>query len=319
MNILIVCSGNAPNFDLIKNQPFIYEQVDSIEKNNEAIKFDYFFIKGKGVKGYFLSLSSLKKKLNQKKYHLIHSHFGLSGLLSNLQRKVPVITTFHGCDVNRPFLRLFSVGAILLSKHNIFVSSQIQKKVSILSRSESSILPAGVDLNIFRALDKAQAKKDMGLDFQKVYVLFSGAFDTAVKNYSLARKALESVKHPNCELIELKGYSRQEVNLLMNACELGLLTSFREGSPMFIKELMATNTPIVSTDVGDVRHIIGDCEGCFIAKNDPVEIASKIDLALKFSNEKERTAGRDRIIELGLDSESVAKKLIDIYNRFHQG
>ena len=39
----------------------------------------------------------------------------------------------------------------------------------------------------------------------------------------------------------------------MNACDVALLTSIHEGSPQFIKEALACNRPIVSTDVGDVR------------------------------------------------------------------
>ena len=33
---------------------------------------------------------------------IIHAHYGLSGLLANLQRSIPVVTTYHGSDINLP-------------------------------------------------------------------------------------------------------------------------------------------------------------------------------------------------------------------------
>jgi len=36
---------------------------------------------------------------------------------------------------------------------------------------------------------------------------------------------------------------------------------------------------------------------------------------LEFSQNKGRTKGRERVIELGLDSETIAKKIINVYQR----
>ena len=79
-----------------------------------------------------------------------------------------------------------------------------------------------------------------------------------------------------------------------------------------IKEAMACNLPIVSTDVGDIKWVIGNIEGCYITTFDPKDVADKIKMALNFNK---RTNGRDRIIELGLDSNTIAKRLISIYER----
>lgn len=96
----------------------------------------------------------------------------------------------------------------------------------------------------------------------------------------------------------------------MNAADVLLLTSRYEGSPNVIKEAMACNCPIVATDVGDIRWIIGDTEGCYLTSFDPGDVASKLQLALKFGR---RTRGRERLIELGLDSVSVAKRIVQLY------
>ena len=146
------------------------------------------------------------------------------------------------------------------------------------------------------------------------FVLFSGSFTNEVKNPALAKEAMEQIA--DAELVELRGYSREEVNLLMNAADCLLLTSHREGSPQVIKEAMACGTPIVSVDVGDVKDVISGTEGCYIADRNPDDIAEKIRMALAF---KGKTNGRQRIIDLGLSNELVAKRLLGIYHQVLNG
>ena len=73
---------------------------------------------------------------------------------------------------------------------------------------------------------------------------------------------------------------------------------------------MTCNLHIVSTDVGDVIDIIGGIDGCFICSYDPIDVADKIKMALDYGK---RTNGREQIIKLGLDSDSIAKKIIKVY------
>lgn len=146
-------------------------------------------------------------------------------------------------------------------------------------------------------------------------ILFAGAFDNAVKDAPLAQKAV-SLLHAqgvmrNAQLVELRGYSRKEVNLLMCAADCLLLTSKREGSPQVIKEAMACGCPIVSVDVGDVADRIAGIDGCYLVRTrDPREIASQITKALDY---KGKTLSRQRIIDCGLSNEQVAQTLIHLY------
>lgn len=144
----------------------------------------------------------------------------------------------------------------------------------------------------------------------KRIVLFSGSFTNSVKNPELAADAVNLIDE--AELMELKGYTRQQVNLLMNAADCLLMTSHREGSPQVIKEAMACGTPVVSVDVGDVRDVISGTDGCYIAERTPEDIADKLRQALAF---KGKTKGRQRIIELGLSNDLVAQRLIEIYEQ----
>src|SRR5690606_30979119 len=94
-----------------------------------------------------------------------------------------------------------------------------------------------------------------------------------------------------------------------------VLTSFMEGSPNVVKEAMACNCPIVATDVGDVKWVLGETEGCYIASFDPSDFAEKIKSALAFARQKGRTNGGQRITELGLDSETIAQRVLHVYKQ----
>lgn len=313
MKVLIVCSGNAPfeeKFDVKIHQAFIYEQVESLKLL--SVHFDYYFIKAKGSLGYFKHYKLLKKTLEDK-YDLIHAHNGLCGFIANLQKQVPVITTYHGSDINLPFLRLLSYFPLIQSSQNIFVSYGQLKKVII--KRKVKVIPCAVDLNVFHPTNKEVKTSSINSVNLKKNILFSSSFSNRIKNYPLARAAIKRLKDENIELIELKCKSRGDVCNLMNTSDLLLLTSFSEGSPQIIKEAMACNCPIVSTDVGDIREVIGNTEGCYLCSFDPEDVADKIRQALIFSQTKGRTNGRERIIELGLDNISVAKKILELYEK----
>lgn len=304
MKILIVCSGNADNFNFKLNQAFVYEQIEAV-KEFYKIQYDIFLIKGRGVIGYLRNISTLRKKVRKYKPDIIHAHFGLSGLVSVFQRKVPVIITFHGSDAAIPKIRFFSRIAAALSHYNIFVSSKIHSKMGLNKRF--SIIPCGINLDIFYPVKIEIAKQKLNLNNDKKLILFASGFDNPVKNSSLAFSALNLMNEP-AEIIELKDKNREQVNLLLNSSNLLLLTSFSEGSPQVIKEAMACNCPIVATDVGDIKEVIGDTDGCYITSFHPDDVADKIILALNFGK---RTNGREKVRHF--DNKIVAEKVYKVY------
>ena len=299
MKILIVASFNKGFF-----APFILEQSEALEKMGQTVHF--FGIQGHGIWGYVRNYNGLKRIIQDYKPDVIHAHYGLSGLLAVLQRGVPVVTTFHGSDINNRKVLPFSKIAMRLSAFTIFVS---QKNVDIARPTKKfALLPCGVNSDNFTEVPIGEARLKLQLEDTKKYVLFAGSFSNRVKNPELAQKAIALLK--NVELIELKGYSREEVNYLMHAVDVALMTSHTEGSPQFVKEVMACGCPLVSVDVGDVKEVTAGVEGCYIVSREAEEIAEKLQIALNF---KGRTHGRERIMELGLSNELVAKKLIEIY------
>ena len=301
MKILVVASYNKNRF-----APFIVEQAEALK--HVGCEVDYFGIVGKGIKGYFNAFGALRNKIKAFRPDIIHAHYGLSGLLANLQRSVPVVTTYHGSDINLPNVLRLSKIAMKLSAWNIFVS---QRNVDIAKPNKNYLLlPCGVNLPNYVEEDICAVKQKLNWNSNKKYILFAGAFDNKVKNAKLAQDSVSFIV--NAELIELKGYTREQVTALFYAVDSFLMTSFTEGSPQVVKEAMACDCPIVSVDVGDVAERIEGLGGCYIAERNPQDIASKLQQALSLNS---RTKGRERIIELGLTNDLVAKKLVEIYTQ----
>lgn len=301
MKILIVANYNLGHFS-----PFIVEQMQALRL--QGVRVDTYGIVGKGLLGYLRNITGIKKKIRKFQPDLIHAHYGLSGLLANLQRQVPVVTTYHGSDIHSGgWVLKFSQLAMRLSAYNIFVSKKMLE-LSGYKKPNACVQSCGLDLNVIQEIGREEARKELGLSSDEKIGLFSGSFDNYIKDYPLARSAVNRLS--NVRLIELKGYSRRDVNLLMNAVDFQLTTSFRESGPLVVKEAMACGTPVVSVDVGDVKEVMGNTEGCYISERNPDDIADKIRMALAF---KGKTQGRQRIIDLGLSNDLVAMRLVEIY------
>ena len=329
MKLLVVASDKGGHF-----VPFIEEQITALEAL--GVQIIRYGITGKGIIGYLRCLPALKRAIQQHQPDLIHAHYGLSGLLANLQRRVPVVTTYHGSDINVPAVRRFSKIAMCLSAHNIFVS---QRNVTLALSPNSlityrlkkryTLLPCGVNLTDDQLLSRSEARTALGIDEHAQIVLFAGAFANAVKDAPLAKEAvamihahpisgndfkdIKDLKEDALRLQELRGYTRAEVNQWMCAANCLLMTSKTEGSPQVIKEAMACGCPIVSVDVGDVAERVSGVEGCYVVSSrEPAAIAEALQQALAFSG---KTNGRQRIIEMGLSNEQVAERLMAIYKQ----
>lgn len=302
MRILVVSSFNKGRF-----APFIIEQAESLKRTDCEVSF--LGLKGNGVKGYLSNLPLLKCQIDEYKPDVVHAHYGLSGLLANMQRKVPVVTTYHGSDINDKKVWPFSRLAMRLSAWNIFVSQKTLEKAK--PKSKYSLVPCGVDMTALQLTERRDARQKMHLDETKRIVLFSGAFDNEVKDAALAKQSFALLHDKDAELIELKGYSREQVTLLMCASDTLLMTSVSEGSPQVVKEAMACGCSIVSVDVGDVKERTKGLDGCFVSeKRDAVELAGLLRKAFDFEG---KTDGRQRLVLDGLENGQVATKIMRVY------
>ena len=299
--------------------PFVTEQGEAIRALGHDV--EYFLVRG----NYIKALGALKRKIREFKPDVIHAHYGLSVIVAELQSQVPVVTTFHNGETHRWWVNLLSSLFSLRAKHVIYVAQHIRNMVYFKAKNYS-IIPCGVTLDDCFLMDKAEARRQLGWSPDKKYIMFGGAFSNLRKNYKLLAEAVERLTDEGMkdfECIEMRGLSRYDSILRMNACDVFALPTKNEGSPQALKEAMAVNCPIVATDVADIKHLLGDLPGHYVLANkkgtpaywvgdesSAAEMAELINDAMMFEG---RTKGRERIIELGLTNELIAKRIIKIY------
>ena len=300
--------------------PFVTEQGEAIRVQGHEV--EYFLVKG----NYITAVRELKRKIREFRPDIVHAHYGLSAITAELQSEVPVVTTFHNGETLNPMVNFASSLMSRRAEHVIYVAPHI-RDLSYFKAKNYSIIPCGVSLEDCFLMDKTEARQRLGWNSKTRYILFGGAFDNERKNYALLKQAVERLKIEDCRLkiecVEMKGLSRAECVLRMNACDLFALPSHSEGSPQALKEAMAVNCPCLATDIADVRELFGDEPGHWILRN-PRKTHERWDADEKSLDEmvallkdalvyNKRTNGRQRILDLELTNEQVAKRIIKIY------
>jgi len=299
---------------------FIKSQIDSL--NAAGVDIDVQVIRGHASKlEYFRAIFELRRRLRSERYDLVHAHYGLSGIVALMQRRVPVVISYCGDDL---FGHADSKGRIIKTGLPLMYLqryvARFADRVVVKSRESAGkipgvpcdVIPNGVDLNLFSPLPMLDCRRELGLDQEKNYVLFPYGIDRARKNYLLLADALEILArrhgieaHP----LVISDVPNEQIPLYMNAANVLALTSFWEGSPNAVKEAMACNTPIVSVDVGDVRELIGDLPGNELVGYDADELADALATAL---SAPAMSRARESMGRLSL--EAVAAKIIEIYS-----
>jgi teichuronic acid biosynthesis glycosyltransferase TuaC len=224
----------------------------------------------------------LRRSLRRRRFDLVHAHYGLTGALAVAQRKVPVVVTFHGSDTGSPYApwQAWISWFVARLATPIFVSKDATRR---LRCTGANVIPAGVDIDLFRPRPAADARAALGWSETGRFILLPGARRNPVKGASLFDAVVREVRGRGVDIapVSLEGFSRAEVADVMNAVDVTLMTSDFEGSPVSIKESLACMTPVVSVPVGGVPELLEALPGCAIAPRDPLALADAVLRALE--------------------------------------
>lgn len=311
--------SNYPSYGI-----FIKEQIDSLTRM--GVNCDIAYIDGIncGKFRYIASLPWILEKIRS--CDIVHCHHTYTGFIGTLvnRGKRPLVTSFmspRGKEGKTSRYRKVKSALFdhVLKRSDFFIQKDNpgwEKRYP----GKGFYIPNGIDLDLFRELSREYAVNSLNLENRK-YILFVSALDLyrEQKQYDLYVRVVKILRsrygHDTAELL-LVNEERGRIPLYFNAAAAHLLCSLQEGSPNSVKEALACNIPVVSTDVGNVRHLIGDVEGCYVSRSsDPGELAALMHRALQ----RDRIEGRDKIRSLNLDMASVAKKILHIYERAMTG
>jgi glycosyltransferase involved in cell wall biosynthesis len=302
MRILFICSGNKGISPIVKSQ------AESLK--NKEIEFKIFPIIGKGVWGYFKNIPEIKKQVTIFKPDIVHSHYSYCGIISSIASKnVPVVVSLMGSDTHQSKFMKFIIKYFSDYRWSNTIVKSEDMKIR-LGLKNSVVLSNGVDLNLFHPLDKKECRQKLRWNLDKKYILFVSNPDRKEKNFALAQATIDRIKINSVELKIIYHIDHSQMPVYLNAADVLLLTSKWEGSPNTVKEAMACNIPVVATKVGDIEYLFGNTKGYYYTDPDPDKLTEKINF---FLNNDIKPNGRQRIIDLKLDSESIADKLIQLY------
>lgn len=290
---------------------FVREQVESIRALGHEV--DVCFVNARDGrvrhKAYLLGIPRYRKMLEAKPYDVVHAHYVFSGMIARFQRSTPLVLTHHGPELlhswQGPVCRLTRGWA----DRTIVVAPWM---VPVLGLTDVDVIPCGVDLSLFQPVDRLEARRRLGLDPAKRYILFAGNTWDSRKRFPLVREAASIVtsRHSDVELVTVCGQPHERIPLYMFAADVFAMTSTSEGSAQVVKEAMACDLPIVATDAGDNWDVIKDVDGCYRTGPDPAEIADRLAAAI---SPPRRTTGRARAERFGMDS--IARRVVGVYER----
>lgn len=250
-----------------------------------------------------LYLQSLRHSFGN--YDVVHANYGLTLPLALAQPTLPVVVTLWGSD--------------LLGKYGRVVAACTRRADEVVVRSDemddalpmdAHVIPQGVDLQLFRPIPQADARRAVGWTRDANHVLFPYSVTRDVKNYPRAKRVIAQLDREISGTVELQTVSNvphEQMPLYLNAADVLLLTSTHEGSPNTVKEAMACNVPVVSTDVGDVRQRLSSVQPSHTGRTD----AELVDGLRDVLQRETHSNGRAAIENLSL--ERMGERLRDVY------
>ncbi len=265
------------------------------------------------------------RKQNGLQYDLVFSHYWLSAWVGEyLQQwwRVPHITMFHtlgavknavGIGENEPELRIETERDLAQNCHHIIAPTQKEKGELVLhyhaSPERISVIPCGVNLELFQPMDKVLAKQQLGFSDSKI-ILFVGRIEP-LKGIDQLLKAMSYLpniqrvrlviiggdEHSQYELERLQKLSselhiqdsvtflglikQEQMPYFYSAADVCVIPSYYESFGLVALESLACGTPVVATDVGNLKNIIRQGKtGYIVADNAPYHLADKIALLL---------------------------------------
>ena len=252
---------------------------------------------------------------------VIHAHYGtVTAMFAALGAgKTPLVITYRGSDLNRlpterglrpVAARLLSQLAALRAARIVCVSSQLKNRLW-WRRARVTVLPTGVDPEVFRPEPQKALRIELGWREEERVVLFNAGYDARNKRLDLATSAVEQARRwaPSIRLEVLDGSVEPErVPAMMNAANCLLVTSDAEGSPTVVQEALATNLPVVSVDVGDIAERLEGVRCSRVTGRDPQALGCALAEVL---NPPRRSDGRASVGEFS--STRVARELGRLY------
>jgi glycosyltransferase involved in cell wall biosynthesis len=238
-------------------------------------------------------------------YDLVHANFGLTAPFALAQPIRPVVVSLWGTDVFGEFGWVTDQCA-QRADAVVVMSDDMTDAVD----ADPHVIPHGIDFDLFEPRARSRARSEVGWDDDARHVLFPYDPDRDVKDYPRARRVVDDADERLDDDVVLQtvyDVPHERIPQYMNAADCLLMTSKWEGSPNSVREALACNLPVVSTDVGDVDGRLDGVSHSHVCTSD-AELASALVSVLRAD---ERSDGRESVRGLSLDR--MGDRLLEVY------
>lgn len=322
--VLVVTSG-WPRPDKPAHCVFIRRQMESL--GALGLRYEVLFIRGY-LSAFAYPVAALRLLMltaRGRRYSLVHTHGGEASLAARFYLKAPLLVSYLGGDLlgnsYRPdskiglrgrFRRWIIRQAAHLATGTITKSAEMERALPRSLRARNRVIPNGVDMNVFRPMDRELARRRLGWDLSARIALFVGDPSELRKRYELAAAAVSEARKalPAVALIVADRVSPELTPVYMNAADCLVHLSWMEGSPNVVKEALMCNLPIVATAVGDIPELLNGVAPSFLV--DPT-LASAAEALIACLRAPRRSNGRAQSARL--DSRAVAEQILTLYGQ----
>ncbi len=202
---------------------------------------------------------SFATAIEASRFDVVHAHFGLTIWPSLAVRGALHGATLHGTDLVHPRSRAITLAGLPMMDLVAPVSDQLTGLIpQRLVRGELVVLPTGVSLERFRRIDRAVARRRLGLDPAGPYLLFAADPARPEKRHDRALEVAGDVP-----LLALSHVAPTDVPLWVNAANAVLVTSERESFGLAVLEALACDVPVLSTPVGVAPEVTRGVAGAY--------------------------------------------------------
>ncbi len=338
--------------DLGENARLIHLEAGGVQDIHKLVVYSY-------LADLLCELESFAERSGLQ-YDLIHSHYWLSGWLGRcIQRSwdVPHITMFHtlgavkntiGMGEDEPQLRIRAEKELAKDCHRIIAATEKEKEDLIryydASPETIGVIPCGVNLDLFRPVDKGIARRQLGFDDDSI-ILFVGRIDPlkGIDRLLMAMTYLDGRQGPRlvvvggdddseAELERLQELSQElhiqdsvtfvgpvgqeELPCYYSAAHVCVIPSYHESFGLVALESLACGTPVVAAGVGGIEAVVRQGETGYVLKdNAPLRLADRIAALLSRPDAGAQSVSSTRASVLGFSWANIAEAIIEEYRQ----
>lgn len=305
------------------------------------------------------------------RYAVYHSHYWLSGWVAHALRSLypaPVVHMFHTLGRMKDLVarrpeerevghRNYVEGQVMTWADKIVAATPRDKEQMIrlygADPDRITVVPAGVDTELFRPIPKAEARAALGLPDEHQMILFVGrieplkGIDTLIEAMAIAFKHREDLRGQvelaiiggdvgddpaamTAEMARLQALRRElgvedlvtflgkqdqtTLPLYYSAAEAVVVPSHYESFGMVAVEALASGTPVIASDVGGLSYIVEDgVTGFLVPDQQPAILADRLEFLLQVDPLR-RAFGRRAVEAAQKYSWShISDQLIELY------